>query len=122
MNYKILKDGEIKIIIISKFHKFEFKYNILNSVSEVETGFNADKLQKKLIEDKHDEISVKQGIRNFVCSMINKIIEQSLIKFSIVYNSLCLNPLNMAKDKKECISKMKSIVNCLIENGWNPRK
>ena len=60
----------------------------MNSVSKIETGFNADKLLKKLIEDKSveesDIFSMKLGVRDFVCAMVKKIIEKSPIKFSIV--------------------------------------
>ena len=52
MNYKILKDGEIKIVSTLKLYKFEFKSDILNYTSKIEIGYNADKLRKKLIEDK----------------------------------------------------------------------
>lgn len=52
--------------------------------------------------------------------MMKKIIEKSPVNYSIVRNLSCLNPIKIARNKENCISQMKSIINAFQENGWIP--
>ena len=58
-------------------------------------------------------------MRNFIYVMVNKIIDKFPVKYNIVCNS-CLSTLNMAKDKGNSVSKMMSIISCVLEFEWLP--
>ena len=126
LNYKILKNGKIKNIIVSKIHRFEVELILLNSLSTIGTDFSYDKLLRSLTENKSvsetEVLSLKVDARNFICTMMNKTTEKSPVKYSIVCNSSCFNRLNMVKDKENSIFKMKSIISYLFEYEWIPEK
>ena len=88
LNNKILKDGEIKNVTVSKTYRFEVKLKILNSLLKIQTGFSDDNMLKNLIESKSVLESffffpLKDDVRNFICTMVSKIIEKYLMKYRL---------------------------------------
>ena len=79
LNNKILKDGEIKNVALSKTHRFKIKL-ILNSLLKVETRFSDGKManligSKSVLES--IGLSLKEDVKNLICMMVNKTIEKS---------------------------------------------
>ena len=67
----------------------------LNSLSKVKTGFSCNKPLRSLLENKSlcKFLSLKEDVGNFICAMVQ---------------------LNMDKHEGNYISKMKSIISCLL--------
>ena len=100
INVKNLKNDEIKKKKTNciKYNGFEMKFVILNFLSKFATGFSEDKIFKSLTKNKSALESVvlsqKKDVRNFICTMVNMIIEKSPVKCHIVHNSSHPEPLS----------------------------
>lgn len=75
------------------------------SHSKVDVGTGAKAHMRQIEVSNLDKLGLRVGVKKFIVAMVRKIFERSPIKYSLVRNLSCLDPVRMAKDSLSQISQ-----------------
>ena len=95
--------------------------DVANQVNykNVDIGFSADRMLKKLVKDKkcseRQEMEFRQSAKAFVVSMLSRLLMKSPLTYTLVRNLSFLDPRLMVTSTEGCKTKFKRVLNVLIE-------
>lgn len=89
-------------------------------VSAVDLGFSAENEVKRLHSKKkisdRQLIELRQGHREALLRVVEKLQNKSPLSYTLVRNMKCLDPRQMVLDKSGCVAKMKRLLKCLVDS------
>ena len=115
---RIMGNGEVsKLSTYQLSQESELKAGTIESV---DIGFDADRELKSLLRSKkisdRAALQIKGNIRDAVLVLVKKMQKKCPLKYSLVRNLNCLNPLMVAASSKnaECFKKFDGVLNAFV--------
>ena len=103
-----------------KLSKSEIKESDLLPYQKVDIGFSATKLLKELSTGKkvseRAQMDFRMQARKCMMVLVNKLLAKCPLKSSLIRNSKCLNPVNMAENSREtCCKQFNAVLTTLVD-------